>query len=525
MTNNENTNIKLLETIKKELEKDELKEIIDSPYFYFSEGLDAFKDLEIENLENLQNEFGNTTKVKEFVAEKKNNNKTLLIESLDKINKFISYCDLHALGTNSKGESFQETKKYIANAFVRQHIWVKSIIAYLLNNKEDKNQNEELKFKNVTYSVQNAIKYFENPEERFPILSKDHREKISLYYLNHELVDNKFDINLKEKFDKEITNIQCDKNRTHVYTQIIYSQRKEWSNEIDTSFLENNRNIILTGAPGTGKTYLAQKMAEKLTNTKSDDKENPQIKMVQFHPSYDYTDFVEGLRPKTDDNGNIGFERKDGVFKKFCKEAAKDEAAKDENKKYVFIIDEINRGEISKIFGELFFSIDPGYRGTKGKVDTQYQNLLEGTNDEFKDGFYVPENVYIIGTMNDIDRSVESMDFAFRRRFAFKEIKADDTKDDILYILKENENVAINAMEAINEKLNELGLSDSYHIGAAYFTKIENYDKQSKNKWNSLWKYHLEGTLFEYFRGEPNASENIKALKDVYDKAVQETKS
>lgn len=533
MTNNENIqnpdniNTKLLETIKKELEKDELKKIIDSLDFYFSEedltAFDLIKDLKKEDLENLQNEFGNTTKVKEFVAEKKkNNNNKTLIETLDKINKFVSYCDLHALGTDSNGKEFQEDgKKYIANAFVRQHIWVKSIITYLLNNKEGKNQNEEQRFKNVTYSVQNAIKYFEKPEKRFPILSKDHREKISLHYLKGKLEDDQFDENLKKYFDNnKITNIQCDKNRTHVYTRIIYSQRKEWSNEIDTSFLENNRNIILTGAPGTGKTYLAQKMAKKLTNTKSDDKENPQIKMVQFHPSYDYTDFVEGLRPKTDDNGNIGFERKDGVFKKFCKKAAKDE-----NKKYVFIIDEINRGEISKIFGELFFSIDPGYRGTKGKVDTQYQNLLEGTNDEFKDGFYVPENVYIIGTMNDIDRSVESMDFAFRRRFAFKEIKADDTKDDILYILDENENVAINAMEAINEKLNELGLSDSYHIGAAYFTKIENYDKQSKNKWNSLWKYHLEGTLFEYFRGEPNASENIKALKDVYNKAVQETKS
>ena len=90
-----------------------------------------------------------------------------------------------------------------------------------------------------------------------------------------------------------------------------------------------------------------------------------------------------------------------------------------QSKKFIFVIDEINRGEISKIFGELFFSIDPGYRGEKGRIKTQYQNLVDD-KDVFAKGFYIPENVYIIGTMNDIDRSVESMDFAMRRRFAFE---------------------------------------------------------------------------------------------------------
>ena len=115
--------------------------------------------------------------------------------------------------------------------------------------------------------------------------------------------------------------------------------------------------------------------------------------------------------------------------------------------KYIFIIDEINRGEISKIFGELFFSIDPGYRGERGLVKTQYQNLITDESDPFYEGFYVPENVYLIGTMNDIDRSVESMDFAMRRRFAWIEVKADentemldeklsDMKDEIVSIMK-----------------------------------------------------------------------------------------
>lgn len=141
-----------------------------------------------------------------------------------------------------------------------------------------------------------------------------------------------------------------------------------------------NKNIVLTGAPGTGKTYMAKEIARAMTKDNKD-----HWKMVQFHPSYDYTDFVEGLRP-LQIGKEIGFERTDGVFKEFCKKAL--EAPKDE--KFVFIIDEINRGELSKIFGELFFSIDPGYRGENGRVDTQYQKLITDEKDLFKDGFFVP---------------------------------------------------------------------------------------------------------------------------------------
>lgn len=425
---------------------------------------------------------------------------------------------------------------------------------------------------------------------------------------------------------------------------------------IAEELLKSNNNLILTGAPGTGKTYLAKQIAAKMIfgedislkeieqNVEKKKKFNKQYKFVQFHPSYDYTDFVEGIRPVTKEGGSYGFERKDGVFKEFCKKAEyftfiisvlkdfcrdiestikngqeyitygrgnKEQEAKinqisieddhvtiyftvnksitilfnefpdmyirycitninnmvedtnyisgknshhtyyygflktfynkyhdniiipnscdNENKAipFIFVIDEINRGDINKILGELFYALDLGYRGEKGKVDTQYQNLVN-TNDVFADGFYIPENVYIIGTMNDIDRSVESMDFAIRRRFAWHEVKPEDTADEILKNL-EIDNVVFVLNEFNKFIANHETLGEMYKIGASYFLKLDKYFKEaSKNNedkaictqkaYEKLWDNHLKGLIHEYIRGKKYGNVTFEAIEKEYKK-------
>lgn len=309
-------------------------------------------------------------------------------------------------------------------------------------------------------------------------------------------------------------------------------------------FRNGNKQVVLTGAPGTGKTYSAKSFAQNDGNTAIINAKKYEI--VQFHPSFDYSDFVEGLRPVLleDSNGkkqeSPTFVRMDGVFKKFCRKAAEaEEKLEDKSKaeKYYFIIDEINRAEISKVFGELMYCLE--YRGPKERVTTQYSNLVtyyidangkpqeysdNGKKDIFKNGFYIPENVYIIGTMNDIDRSVDSFDFALRRRFKWIEIKANDVMKDVLRKMKDENGNALyfNAdvieitkrLQNLNREIysddneNEMDLSEAYHIGPAYFKSGRSSGKEIEETIEDIYRNEIEPTLREYVRGRRKNSIN-----------------
>ena len=417
--------------------------------------------------------------------------------------------------------------------------------------------------------------------------------------------------------EKDVQEEQEDAAETPV--QEAPPPQKGYGNPFSSMLIES-KNLIFRGAPGTGKSYLAKEIAADIVSdgyydkyTQLSDEQKRQVEFVQFHPSYDYSDFVEGLRPKVNDDGTMGFELQDGIFKKFVararknyedahkpqetveKEASVQESmtdffssitfgvdtfktitgneftitgvddkhidisipanstvdklslsvdevrkmlesdvkftkikditaffgktfatqaysydfaiykairekktlstkakAKTTEKKYIFIIDEINRGEISKIFGELFFSIDPGYRGRAGEISTQYANLHSDPDEKF----YIPDNVYIIGTMNDIDRSVDSFDFAMRRRFRFVELKADERLEMLASLEEETRTEAIKRMAALNKEIAAVeDLNENYQIGASYFLKLKTLD------FDRLWTDHLKPLLQEYVRG------------------------
>ena len=400
-----------------------------------------------------------------------------------------------------------------------------------------------------------------------------------------------------------------------------------------------SKNIIFRGAPGTGKSYLAKQIAADIVSkgatdnyTELTDEQKKQIEFVQFHPSYDYSYFVEGLRPKMNEDGTMGFELYDGIFKSFTdksrrnfesskksRKAIEQEASvqtqmkaffdsieygetsfktvtgnkftiadideeknriyieipgnktanklvlnigeiramlesglefnkisdityffvkqfatqgysydfalfkeikskqiklsdadmnSEKLKNYIFIIDEINRGEISKILGELFFTIDPGYRGPAGSVATQYSNMHVNQAEKF----YIPENVYIIGTMNDIDRSVEPIDFAMRRRFRFIEIKVKETQY-MLDCLGDNDlkSEAVKKMDSLNEEILKVeDLNENYQIGASYFLKLKELS------FDELWEDYIRPLLHEYVHGLYNEEDIMQRFKAAY---------
>ena len=277
---------------------------------------------------------------------------------------------------------------------------------------------------------------------------------------------------------------------------------KPFISEVDflqtVALLKRKKNIILQGPPGVGKTFIARKLAYEIMQEVKD----ANIEMVQFHQSYSYEDFIQGLRPTQ----KGGFDLRDGIFYSFCQRALAHP-----DRPFFFIIDEINRGNLSKIFGELMMLIEADKREEKFALKLTY------AEDE-EDRFYVPSNLYIIGTMNTADRSLAIVDYALRRRFAFITLQPDYGNNFRSFLASKGLSAGMvehicSAVTKVNSKIKEdINLGEGLQIGHSYFCTFTTNEDENK-WWNEILSFELKPLLEEiWFDDSTIVSEVLKQL-------------